>query len=340
MSDHRVEIAGTGISFTCTEEQSVLDAGLRAGIPLRYGCGHGECGTCRAKVVAGEYELWDSASPFALLEHELDEGWTLLCSTTAYSDLVADATLEDVGRPVIAPSEYRFEVVSNTAASPAMRVLRAVAVDQGVHYYPGQYFELHLGADRENRRAYSFASWPGGSGSEVTKIEFVVRLVPGGKASGRLAACAPGEILEISAPYGNMTLRQGTGPKVLVAGGSGIGPIRAIAQEILAGPPSEAVWLVHGARFRQELLWYEELIAAEEEHPWFHYVPALSEPVADGGWSGCCGIVSTVVGEVLDAGDVARSEAYVCGPAPMVRSAREVLAQMGCPEDRMFADEF
>jgi NAD(P)H-flavin reductase/ferredoxin len=339
MPEHHVEIAGKAEGFACSEDQSVLDAALRAGIPLRYGCGHGECGTCRAKVLAGEYELWDSASPFALLEHELDEGWTLLCSTTAYSDLVVDATLEDVGRPVIAPGGHRFEVVSNTAVSPGMRLLRAVAVDNGVRYYPGQYFELSLGAGRD-KRAYSFASWPGGGGSEVAKIEFVVRLVPGGKASQRLAACPPGEILEISGPYGNMTLRQGSGPKVLVAGGSGIGPVRAIVQEILAGPPAEAVWLFHGARLRDELLWCEELTAAEREHPWFHYLPALSEPACDGSWSGCCGVISKVLGETLQAGEVAKSDSYVCGPAQMVRSVREVLLQMGSSEDHIFADEF
>jgi len=340
MPHHRVQIAGKAISFTCSEDQSVLDAGLHAGIPLRYGCGHGECGTCRARVTAGEYELWDSVSPFALSEHELDEGWSLLCSTTAYSDLEVEATLDDFGRPIIPPRDYRFEVVSNTAASPGMRVLRAVAVEGGVRYYPGQYFELSLGEGRGEKRAYSFASWSEGSGYEAAKIEFVVRLVPGGKGSGRLAACTPGEILEVSAPYGNMTLREGTRPKVLVAGGSGIGPIRSIVQEILAGPPPEAVWVFHGSRLREELLWYEELVAAEGEHPWFHYVPALSELGGDAGWSGRCGIVPEVLGEVLDGRDVARSESYVCGPGPMVRSAREVLVQMGCPEDRIFADEF
>lgn len=340
MPDHRVEIDGRALSFTCREDQSVLDAALQAGIPLRYGCGHGECGTCRAMVRTGEYELWDSASPFALLEHELEDGWTLLCSTTAYSDLVVDATLEDVDRPVIAPRDYRFEVVSNTAVSPAMRVLRAVAVDRGIRYYSGQYFELSLGAGRTERRAYSFASWPGGAGTEITTIEFVVRLVPGGQASGRLAACMPGEILEIAGPYGNMTLRQGSGRKVLVAGGSGIGPIRAIAQEILAGPPAEAVWLLHGARLAEELLWCEELTAAEREHPWFHYIPALSEPPGQGSWPGSCGIISDVLGEVLNAADVADSDAYVCGPAPMVQSAREILRRMGCSAERMFADEF
>ncbi len=349
MPDHRVELAGKGVSFACGEDQSVLDAALHAGIALRHGCSHGECGSCRAIVVAGEYELSESVSPFALLEHERDEGWTLLCSTTPYSDLVVDATLETSERPVITVTEHRFEVVSNTAPSPKMRVLRAVALEGGVRYYPGQYFQLNLGAGRENRRAYSFASWPRTPGAEVAEIEFVVRLVPGGQASERLVACRPGDILELSAPYGNMTLREGAKARVLVAGGSGIGPIRAIAQEILSGPPAQGVWLFHGARLREELLWYEELRAAEQEHPWFHYVPSLSEPGGAGRWSGRCGVISKVLcevlgrpelPEVLGAADLAEADSYVCGPAPMVRSARETLLQMGCSEDRINLDEF
>lgn len=333
-------IDNTGVSFSCHEGQSVLDAALHAGIPLRYGCGHGECGTCRAIVIAGEYELSESVSPFALLEHELDEGWTLLCSTVAYSDLVVDATVDEVDRPFITPQEFRFKVVSNTAVSPAMRVLRAVSLEGGARYYPGQYFELRLDAGGADRRAYSFASLPEIAGASSAEIEFVVRLVPGGRATSRLASCAPGEILDISSPYGNMTLRQSTTPKVLVAGGSGIGPIRSIAQEILAGPPPEAVWVFHGSQLRDELLWYDELTAADAEHAWFHYVPALSTAGEDAGWSGRVGLISDVLGEVLDAGEVARSESYVCGPGPMVRAARQVLTQMGCPDDRIFADEF
>lgn len=338
MAEHRVQIAGTDISFVCPEDQSVLDAALHAGVPLRYGCGHGECGTCRAQVSAGEYELWESVSPFVLLEHELDEGWTLLCSTTAYSDLEVDATLHDIGRPLISPQDYRLEVVSNTAASPGMHLLRAT-VGGDLRYYPGQYFELGLGEGRGHRRAYSFASLSGGADSEVPTVEFVVRLVPGGQASGLLAACVPGDVFEISAPYGTMTLREGLGPKVLVAGGSGIGPIRSIAQEILAGPPQEAVWLFHGSRLRDELLWYEELAAADHEYSWFHYVPVLSEQ-SDAAWSGRSGIVSEVLSELLDAEDLAATDCYVCGPGPMVNATRDALAQLDCPDDQIYADEF
>src|SRR6058998_627854 len=72
--------------FSCEEDETILQAALRQGYNLRYGCKHGGCGMCKALIVEGEVEQ-EGASSFALLDFERAQGFSLLCSTYPVSDI-------------------------------------------------------------------------------------------------------------------------------------------------------------------------------------------------------------------------------------------------------------
>ena len=83
-----------GETIEVEEDQSILDACLRAGIWLPYACNHGVCGTCKIDVVDGEVEH-NHASAFALMDVERDEQKCLACCATLESDVTIEADIEE-----------------------------------------------------------------------------------------------------------------------------------------------------------------------------------------------------------------------------------------------------
>ncbi len=78
-----------GKTIAVAPEQTLLDALLANGIPWRYGCKHGMCGTCKARLVSGSIDA-GLFSTFALMDDERAEGIILLCCAKPRSDLVIE----------------------------------------------------------------------------------------------------------------------------------------------------------------------------------------------------------------------------------------------------------
>ncbi len=76
--------------FLVDGRDSLLEAAMRAGIPLNYGCSGGNCGLCKAKVVSGEVKK-TRHHDFVISHEEQDRGYILLCSNTAVSDVTLEA---------------------------------------------------------------------------------------------------------------------------------------------------------------------------------------------------------------------------------------------------------
>jgi len=78
-----------GVTRTFTLEkgkESILDAGLKAGIELPYSCKSGACSTCRAKLTAGEVDMDVN---FALEDYEVARGFVLTCQSHPVTDRVS-----------------------------------------------------------------------------------------------------------------------------------------------------------------------------------------------------------------------------------------------------------
>ncbi|MGH7961505.1 MAG: 2Fe-2S iron-sulfur cluster-binding protein [Candidatus Binatia bacterium] len=79
----------SGKTISAATDQTVLDVLLAQGIEWQYGCKHGMCGACKAKLVSGEVDP-GIFSAFALMDDEREEGIILLCCAKPLSDLVIE----------------------------------------------------------------------------------------------------------------------------------------------------------------------------------------------------------------------------------------------------------
>ncbi|MDY7230981.1 ferredoxin--NADP reductase [Hyalangium rubrum] len=74
-------------SVTVAEGMSILEAGLSAGVPLRYSCTMGGCGSCRVKLIEGQVLMEE---PNCLLPEERAQGQVLVCIGRPVTPVVLD----------------------------------------------------------------------------------------------------------------------------------------------------------------------------------------------------------------------------------------------------------
>ena len=137
---------------------------------------------------------------------------------------------------------------------------------------------------------------------------------------------------------GTMTLAAaGRRDLLCVAGGTGLSPIKALIEEAIREPApvggGRKIFLFCGARRREELYDLPDLWRLSDAYPGFQLTPVTSE---DPAFSGMQGNVGRVAARYLPSTDC---EAYVAGPAAMVRETTRVLAKAGIPVERIHFDD-
>ena len=91
-----VTVRPSGHEFDVEGRDTLLQAGLKAGLKLNYGCGNGTCGLCKARVISGEV-VKVMPYDYPLSEAERLQGHTLLCAHSAGSGEIVIETLEAHG---------------------------------------------------------------------------------------------------------------------------------------------------------------------------------------------------------------------------------------------------
>lgn len=204
------------------------------------------------------------------------------------------------------------------------RSLRGITVDagdlRGAHTAPGQYVQVRLhGAGAEAEGFFALANAPG------RELEILVKR-GGGDAADGLVALEPGSLVAISAPSGPgyPIARHAGRDLILAAAGTGIAPMRAVVQHVLADRRRYgAVRIYQGHRMQSDRAY------AGEHAVWrageVEIVTVLSAP--EPGWTGPRGWVQDAIRN--DPPAVARAVAYVCGMKSMEDGVADVLVGLG-----------
>ena len=185
---YQLTIEPIGHTIEIGDDQTILDACLRAGVWLPHACCHGLCATCKVQVIEGEVEH-GNASPFALMDFERDERKCLACCATAQSDMTIEADIdEDVDARHFPIKDYTGRVKEMVDLTPTIKGI-FIELDEGIEFQAGQYVNVHIPGE-DMPRAFSLADKPGSS----RLIELNVRRVPGGKGTAYLHdALKPGD---------------------------------------------------------------------------------------------------------------------------------------------------
>jgi propane monooxygenase reductase subunit len=336
---HVVRFEPVGIEIEVDEEQTILRAAAEQGIMLMHGCKEGQCSSCKSFVLDGDDIELDRYSTFALPDYERDEGFTLLCRAHAYEDVTIELLNydEDMIRSGLPIQEAVAEVVANEPVTHDMRhlVLRLVNPAE-IKFFPGQYVDIAVpGSDAT--RSFSMANT---SSRDTGELEFIIKVYPDGLFSHFLdAQVAVGDRLDLTGPFGVFTLREGHDAElVFVGGGAGMAPILSLLRSMAERGIERKATYYYGARRRRDLCFEEELRSIEKTLPGFTYVPALSEPTEEDGWTGEVGFVTDVMKAHED--DLRNAHAYVCGPPPMVEAAIPMLARLGVADRHIYYDKF
>jgi benzoate/toluate 1,2-dioxygenase reductase component len=331
MTQYQVALAfedGVSRFITCTGDQTVADASYRARINIPLDCRDGACGTCKAFCESGEFDLGvyleDALSP-----DEFEQGYVLPCVMKPKSDLVLDiASTSEVAKTQAAT--YIGEITELNRLSPST-VSLAVEIpnrDELV-FLPGQYVNIAV-PGTEERRSYSFSNAP-----DDKTLTFLVKLTPGGVMSTYLDERAKvGDQLSFTGPNGSFFLREGLGPALLLAGGTGLAPILSILRKMRSSS-SRPLHLIYGVNTDEDAVELDTLEHIATDLGGLTWDYCVADPASSAVHKGF--VTGLIKPEHLYGGDVA---VYLCGPPPMVEGVRKHLDAAGVEPVGFYYERF
>jgi len=313
--------------------ETLLDAGLRAGLPMPFECRNGGCGVCKATVLHGKVRL-NPYQESVLTSAERDAGKTLLCC----AEPIGDIEIEYIPQADAARLPVQQYLARITRLEPlsvdVMRLCLALVDGSVLKFHAGQYINIIL--DNGEKRSFSFATAP----HAADEIELQVRLVPGGRfTTAVFEQMKVGDTLKFEGPLGTFTLREDSDkPIVFVAGSTGFAPVKSMVESAFHMGITRQMLLYWGVRRRSDL--YLGSLAEQwaRDHANFVFVPVLSAPEPEDEWTGRTGLVHEAI--LADFPDLSKHQVYACGSVQMVQAAQPAFVKHGISSDDCFSDAF
>lgn len=335
---YQVTLKTSGKQFRVDQDETILDAALRQGITLPYGCKNGACGSCKGKVIEGAVEHGQH-SDAALNKADETSGAILFCCAYPQSDLMIEAReVQGAGDIAIRKVPCRVNTITKPSSDVAILKLQLPATER-FQFLAGQYLEFLLKDGQ--RRAYSIANAPDQEGP----LELHIRHLPGGLFTdfvfgAKDPALKEKDILRFEGPLGSFFLREDSKkPIIFVAAGTGFAPIKSIIEQMQHKKIVRPIHLYWGGRRPSDLYLHELCQAWAKSIPNFIYTPVISDALPEDQWKGRTGFVHQAV--MADHPNMAEYQVYACGAPVMVNAARQDFSsQCHLPEEEFFADSF
>lgn len=336
-----ITLVPAGKSFEANPGETILEAALRGGIVLPYGCKDGACGSCKAQLQSGEVE-YGTYQKKALPDEDRAAGHILLCQAKPLGDVtVAARIVAAEGMVPIRKLPCRVASIDIAAPDVAVVKLQLPSADR-FEFLAGQYIDILLKDGK--RRSYSMANAP----RDDQQVELHIRHTPGGAFTDALFgtgtpsinAVKVKDILRFEGPQGTFFLREDSArPIVFLASGTGFAPIKAVIEHCRTKHIERPMTLYWGGRRPRDLYMMDMAEQWAREMPHFKFVPVVSDAEPDDAWTGRTGFVHKAVLE--DFPSLAGHSVYACGAPIVVQSAlADFTSKAGLPEEEFFADAF
>ena len=309
--------------YKIEENETILQAALKQGLVLPYGCKNGACGSCKAILVDGKVD-YGSHHPKALSEDEKTNSKVLLCTAKALTNLKIKATL--IARPGMKKKKKlpcRVESIQKKTEDIAIIKLKLPASDK-FQFLAGQYVDILLKDGK--RRSYSMASAP----NPDNIVELHIKHTPGGAftdavfggATPSINGVKEKDILRLEGPLGTFFLRENSSnPIIFLASGTGFAPIKAVIEHIINKGIEREIYLFWGVRKPSELYMNDLALIWAEDLPNFKYIPVVSDEISKKEWTGKTGFVHHAV--ISEFPNMTNHSVYSCGAPVMVQSAQK-----------------
>ncbi|MGB5261549.1 MAG: 2Fe-2S iron-sulfur cluster-binding protein [Gammaproteobacteria bacterium] len=318
----QVRILPSGHEFFIEGSDSILEAGLRGGLALNYGCSNGNCGLCKCKVISGQVKRI-ARHDYALTEAEKGLGYILACANTAVTDVVIEAD-EAHGSYDIPTQEIEIRirkieriddrVIFLQARTPRTRRLRFLAGQQ-----------LSLQIDGLPKQDHFIASCP----CDDMNLQFHIPVNTGDPFSGKLDDCLKLNAgLAISGPSGDFILNEDSPrSQVFIACNAGFAPIKSLIEHAMALDIAEDIhfyWLTtpgnHHYLGNLCRSWDDALDN-------FHYTALAATNDAS--------IAELLPKITASLGEAASLDYYACMPAPLLEQTEKFLLENGIPPQQI-----
>ena len=203
---------------------------------------------------------------------------------------------------------------------------------------PGQHVDIRLTAEDgyQAQRSYSIASAP----EEEQLVLTVERLGEGEVSPYLVDELRPGDELELRGPIGGYFVWEDSfgGPLLLIGGGSGVVPLRAMLRHHRAVGSTVPVRLLYSARTQADVIYRRELdsLAADELID-VRFTLTREQPA---GWDGYARRIDRELLEDVSWPPNERPLTYVCGPTSFVETAANELVGLGHDPRRIRTERF
>jgi CDP-4-dehydro-6-deoxyglucose reductase len=315
-----VTVQPGGKRFSVDGSETVLEAALRAGLALDYGCSNGNCGLCLAQVLSGDAERV-KPHDFVISDTRREQGQILMCAYTVRGDaeiLATEATgAGDIPRQEI---DARMKKLTRLAGdtwllhlqTPRTRRLRFLAGQSALLSFADTHLSLPI------------ASCP----CDDRNIEFHVQMTTPAHWRESLMALKTGDSVRIDGPVGDFHLQDGAQrPRVFLAFDGGFAPIKSLVEHAMQLEHQQPHYLYWFAVDKDSHYMNNQMRSWADAFDNFHYAPrsATASGKPD---------VAPVFAELARQGiSLATCEIYVAGPRKYAACARDAALAAGC-EDR------
>lgn len=299
--------------------ETILEAALREGFSMPYGCRNGSCGICKGKIVGGTVH-YGSHSEEALTDIEKRNGYALFCCASPLSDLVIECYEISATKGIeIKTLPCRVQKLERVAPDVMILSLKLPA-NQRLQFLAGQYIDILLKDGK--RRSFSLANSP----HDDEFLQLHVRNYPGGAFTEYVFNnIKVKDMLRFTGPLGSFFLRDipEDTDVIFLASGTGFAPIKSILEHIFYQQGTRdtkcKITLYWGVRVKADLYLADLAEGWQNRYSNFTFIPVLSEPLESDNWKGRTGLVHEAV--MQDFQSLEKCQVYACGAPVMVKAA-------------------
>jgi CDP-4-dehydro-6-deoxyglucose reductase len=240
----RVKALPSGHEFLIEGADTILEAGLRGGLALNYGCSNGNCGLCKTRVVSGEVKKMRHHD-YALTEAEKRLGYILSCSYTALTDAVLEADeadgISDIPEQQIPVRIKKVDHPNHEVIIVSVKTPRT----QRLRFLAGQ--QVKLSIEDIGEGCYSIASCP----CDDMNLQFHVPNRSDDAIAIYLNSNARvNDRMILKGPVGCFTLNEKSpNSLVFIAQGSGFAPVKGLIEHAMSLDSAENIhlyWIASG----------------------------------------------------------------------------------------------